>query len=138
MGLLINRERSAVEQAATAEPELDDETVVDDSTQSPEIDLRANHRFFNGRRAGHPFPNLNPEFYNASSINELDSSVHQRMMPSRGVGFLQGDHETRIRTLYLEKEHLLHRLSLTNAELARLLGTGAMSDSMPVERRIGK
>ncbi|CAM0138610.1 hypothetical protein VKS41_008337 [Umbelopsis sp. WA50703] len=51
---------------------------------------------------------------------DLDS----RLEPLRAseTGFLQTDHETRIRTLYLEKEHLLRRLSLTNAELDRLLG----------------
>lgn len=142
MGLLIDRPRTrtTTQQASTATA-MDGETGVNENARSPGAEPRANqHRFFNGRRSGHPQINLSIDPSAGMPLASADPGTitHPGMTRSRSIGFLQSDRESRIRTLYLEKEHLLHRLSLTNAELEQLLGAAAMPSSAMMERSSGK
>ncbi|KAI8578647.1 hypothetical protein K450DRAFT_245885 [Umbelopsis ramanniana AG] len=138
MGLLINRPRPTTEQATTA---MDGETGgVNESARSSVAEPEGNHlRLFNGRRSGHPHLNLNIDHSAGALLASTDpgTMTHPGMTRSRSIGLLQSDRESRIRTLYLEKEHLLHRLSLTNAELEQLLGAAAMPSSVMMERAGG-
>lgn len=122
MGLLINRpsssrpsDHSDHEQSDSASDDEND--LIEEIVVSPSSTTRR-------ARSTHPFLNLrsHPRLVMPTSM-DLDS----RLEPVRTseAGFLQTDQETRIRTLYLEKEHLLRRLSLTNAELDRLLGVNS-------------
>ncbi|KAG2178428.1 hypothetical protein INT44_001580 [Umbelopsis vinacea] len=124
MGLLINRPPITTDQTT-----VDVETGV--NAQSSIAETEANQlRSVNGRR--HPHLNLNID-HNAGAL-PADPGTRPGMTRSRSIGFLQSDRESRIRTLYLEKEHLLHRLSLTNAELEQLLGAAAMPNAVMMER----
>jgi hypothetical protein len=142
MGLLINRAISSSTMVSRKDPELDGEAVSEDSLRSFDADSRMRHRFFNGRRSGHPFLSLNidqqgSDLSSTTDNAHVDRNAHQEILRNRDMGFVQGDRETRIRTLYLEKEHLLRRLSSTNAELDRLLGTNNMEEPVVMERGIG-
>jgi hypothetical protein len=141
MGLLIHRPRShPTTEQTTSAGSSDGETVVNENVRNPDAEPRMNHRFFNGRRSGHPHFNLSVDHDTSlsSSDTDLENTTHSGMTRSRSIGFLQSDRESRIRTLYHEKEHLLHRLSLTNAELEQLLGTTHRADFATVETDSGK
>jgi hypothetical protein len=144
MGLLIDRPRTrrpTTEQVSTATADDTETGVNENAWSSVANEPQANHhRLFNGRRSGHPHLNLSIDHNAGAPLASANpgTMTHPGMTRSRSIGFLQSDHESRIRTLYLEKEHLLHRLSLTNAELEQLLGAAAMPNSAMMERSAGK
>jgi hypothetical protein len=113
MGLLINR--ASFTDLSENEPDsVQADNLIEESNASASS---------NSQRARHTHPFLSLRSHQRL-VMPTSMDLDSRLEPLRAseTGFLQTDHETRIRTLYLEKEHLLRRLSLTNAELDRLLG----------------
>ncbi|KAJ2957094.1 hypothetical protein NQZ79_g7170 [Umbelopsis isabellina] len=123
MGLLINRASSShlSEPSEHTEYEQSDTTSDDDLIEGVVVSPSSTTR-----RARPTQPVLSLRSHQRM-VFPTSMDLDSRLEPVRTseTGFLQSDHETRIRTLYLEKEHLLRRLSLTNAELDRLLGVNS-------------
>ncbi|KAG2172099.1 hypothetical protein INT43_001576 [Umbelopsis isabellina] len=120
MGLLINRASSS-RLSEHSDHEQSDSSSDDDLIEGIVVPPSSTTR---RARPTHPLLSLRSH---QRLVMPTSMDLDSRLEPIRTseTGFLQTDQETRIRTLYLEKEHLLRRLSLTNAELDRLLGVNS-------------